>query len=1401
MLRLSAILFLLGLTVCLTGQSPHGSEFTMNCAACHTSDSWEIPMDHWKFYEFPEEKISEMTGWVLESDTAFFNHFNTEFPLRASHKYVDCRLCHPTLVFSDAETTCISCHDDMHSQSVGNDCARCHNVENWLVDNIPELHEMNGFPLVTPHDNLSCVDCHTSASSLRFDRIGNDCLNCHLDDFQNTTNPDHEVLGFSTDCASCHGPEQEWQPASFLDHDQQFFPIHSGAHEGQWMDCIDCHTNPEDYSSFSCVTCHSNPETDNFHDGVDGYVYEDIACLACHPTGDAETTFDHNSTNFPLTGAHITVECLECHQDGFADTPTNCASCHTQDYTSTINPDHEELNLSTDCAQCHTTDPEWMPASFDIHDEFYTLEGAHAIIANDCAACHNGDYVNTPNTCVGCHLDDFNNTTGPDHQLTQFHTDCTTCHTEDAWFPSTFDHDGLYFPIYSGAHDGHWGACTDCHINPDYFAEVSCIVCHINPEMDDAHVLVNGYVYNDVACLACHPAGNADMPFDHNATDFPLTGGHIGVDCLECHENGYVGTSTNCVDCHTVDFNATVNPDHQELNLTTDCAQCHTTEPDWMPASFDIHDEFYTLNGAHATIANDCAACHNGDYVNTPNTCVGCHLDNFNATTSPSHTEANFSTDCTTCHTEDAWIPSSFNHDAIYPLVGAHAIIENDCILCHADGYDNTPNTCVGCHLDDFNNTTDPNHEQAQFNTDCTMCHTEDAWIPASFDHDGEYFPIYSGAHDGHWSDCIDCHTNQDNYAEVSCINCHINPETDDEHVGVNGYIYNDVACLACHPTGDADMVFDHNDTAFPLTGGHIGVDCLECHENGFEGTSTNCADCHTMDFNATINPNHQELNLPTDCAQCHTTEPDWMPASFDIHDEFYTLNGAHATIANDCAACHNGDYVNTPNTCVGCHLDDFNATTSPSHTDANFSTDCTTCHTEDAWIPSNFDHDAIYPLVGAHAIIENDCMLCHADGYDNTPNTCVGCHLDDFNNTTDPNHEQAQFNTDCTMCHTEDAWIPTSFDHDGEYFPIYSGAHDGHWSDCIDCHINPDNYAEVSCINCHINPETDDVHIGVNGYIYNDVACLACHPTGDADMVFDHNTTAFPLTWGHIGVDCLECHENGFEGTSTNCADCHTMDFNATINPNHQELNLPTDCAQCHTTEPDWMPATFDIHDEFYALNGAHATIADDCAACHNGDYVNTPNTCVGCHLDDFNNTTDPDHQQAQFNTDCTMCHTEDAWIPSNFDHDGQYFPIYSGAHDGQWSECIDCHTNPDNYAEVSCINCHINPETDDEHVGVNGYIYNDVACLACHPTGDADMAFDHNATAFPLTGGHIGVDCLECHENGFEGTSTNCADCHTMDFNATINPNHQELNLPTDCAQCHTTEPDWMPATFDIH
>ena len=121
MYKLLSILIVLGLTVNLFSQSPHGAQFKVNCADCHTSAGWEIPFNAW---DRTGPVFSKTTGWQIGSDTSRFSHTKTSFPLTGQHIRVDCRACHESLVFSDANSDCVSCHTDIHSGPVGKDCAR-----------------------------------------------------------------------------------------------------------------------------------------------------------------------------------------------------------------------------------------------------------------------------------------------------------------------------------------------------------------------------------------------------------------------------------------------------------------------------------------------------------------------------------------------------------------------------------------------------------------------------------------------------------------------------------------------------------------------------------------------------------------------------------------------------------------------------------------------------------------------------------------------------------------------------------------------------------------------------------------------------------------------------------------------------------------------------------------------------------------------------------------------------------------------------------------------------------------------------------------------------------------------------------------------------------------------------
>src|SRR6185295_7061104 len=139
---------------------------------------------------------------------------------------------------------------------------------------------------------------------------------------------------------------------------------------------------------------------------------------------------------------------------------------------------------------------------------------------------------------------------------------------------------------------------------------------------------------------------------------------------------------------------------------------------------------------------------------------VGCHQTAYNNTRSPNHVAAGFPTTCDTCHrpTDSQWTGATFNHAAVFPLVGLHA--SQACAVCHVNNvYRGTPRTCVGCHQTAYSNTRTPNHAAAGFPTTCDTCHrpTDSSWLQGTFNH--TRFPL-SGRHN---VSCAQCHTTPSN--------------------------------------------------------------------------------------------------------------------------------------------------------------------------------------------------------------------------------------------------------------------------------------------------------------------------------------------------------------------------------------------------------------------------------------------------------------------------------------------------------------------------------------------------------------------------------------------------------------------------------------------------------------
>ena len=92
------------------------------------------------------------------------------------------------------------------------------------------------------------------------------------------------------------------------------------------------------------------------------------------------SNFDHFSTGFPLTGAHVRVDCEDCHVLGvFKGTQRRCGSCHVRGglvAASSKSPAH--IRTTNACGDCHTTRQWPMVRRVD-----------HGAVLGSCFGCHN----------------------------------------------------------------------------------------------------------------------------------------------------------------------------------------------------------------------------------------------------------------------------------------------------------------------------------------------------------------------------------------------------------------------------------------------------------------------------------------------------------------------------------------------------------------------------------------------------------------------------------------------------------------------------------------------------------------------------------------------------------------------------------------------------------------------------------------------------------------------------------------------------------------------------------------------------------------------------------------------------------------------------------------------------
>lgn len=500
---------------------------------------------------------------------------------------------------------------------------------------------------------------------------------------------------------------------------------------------------------------------------------------------------------------------------------------------------------------------------------------------------------------------------------------------------------------------------------------------------------------------------------------------------------------------------------------------------------------------------------------------------------------------------------------------------------------------------------------------------------------------------------------------QTACTSCH-----EDQHHGDFGS-----DCNRCHGQQqpfDRAPGFAHT-ARFPLTRGHAG---------------RRCSDCHAAGGDRSVAAAMQQAPSLRSCQQCHDSphgavEPGQPRRALAIAD------------AGDCAGCHDT-----------ARFAEHNVT---SATHARFG----------------------YPLAGVHAALR--CEQCHGPhgerpryrGEHLQPTQCAACHDSPHRPAfVTAAQQQSPGDGDCAGCHRDShrdfaAGIVTAAQHAVSGMPLLA-PHDR--LACDQCHgeaspakdyaaRHPGRRAD-DCRACH-----RDVHNGQFDRRTGERQCTACHqPTQWAPPRFElqaHADCGFALLGQHQAVACRSCHDQvvdgvrTFVGTKTACADCHrdphAGHFDRAGLP--QRLEGRVGCARCHD-EQQFAPVRRGFDHELwtgFALQLSHRELA--CSKCHGQErgragptLGKVPGTrCADCHRDPH---------QGQFQqgggTDCRRCHDESRFAALQFDHQ----------HDSRFK--LDA-----THARLSCGKCHIAVDSADGPV--RRYRPLGVDCKDCHvPGGD---------------------------------------------------------------------------------
>ena len=620
-------------------------------------------------------------------------------------------------------------------------------------------------------------------------------------------------------------------------------------------------------------------------------------------------------------------------------------------------------------------------------------------------------------------------------------------------------------------------------------------------------------------------------------------------------------------------------------------------------------------------------------------------------------------------------------------------------------------------------------------------------------------------AHLDNKDQCTACHEVFSGVPEEKCLGCHRDIDIRIRRGrGFHGRVAGKAKCIACHRehlgrdheiTPLNRRTFEHDQTGWPLTGGHRTIGCRDCHtakrpgsaRDGYLGASTECRACHGEYHGGALG----KVDL-SDCVGCHNTV-DWKILNSNMRfnherETRFPRTGMHKKV--ECDKCHLDQQRFGPIDvagCITCHSDPHPAGVFGRRI-------CEECHVTAGFAKTSiFEHVTTgWPLRGVHA--RQVCLECHNwKQWKPRTSDCVGCHED---------HHDGQFGRKpCSECHKDAGWDKLGFDHNTQSrFPLV-GRHKR--VECVSCHPNGQfKPIDTACRNCHLdhNPHADT---------FGDTPCANCHsPVDWRKTRFDHSITGFSLEGRHNIQPCFRCHPNGTEvddDTMPVCEFCH-RDV-------HEGQFEGASCEKCHGGYDNWRIPFFDHTQARFRLEGKHLEVR--CGGCHrDGHFRPIQTACGNCHQN---------FHKGQFSKPCDGCHSPHGWTLVEFDHDtDSQYPLY-GRH--REVDCTKCHVRNDfKGIPTDCDGCHL-----DYHRGQKG-----AECDVCHTTADwsTNVGQDHDFGPFRLEGMHDRLPCETCHgpdrRKTLAGTGPECVSCHRDPHFGNFGPM---------CHDCHTQQ-YFLPSKF---